>query len=203
MNAVEVSGLERRFGYTPVLRNLGLVIESGEQVTISGPNGSGKTTLLRIIAGLLRPTSGEVTVLDGSPADPGVRRRIGVIGHVPSLYARMSASENLTFWGRMYDDRDAATRGRDLLSTLGLDPDDRRPVSAYSQGMRQRVSIAKALSISPELIVADEPLAALDADSADIVTSLLCSGRTLIAATHDTSHFPVARHLRVHDGALQ
>lgn len=203
MNAIEISALARRFGDATVLRDVELTVATGEQVTISGPNGSGKTTLLRIVCGLMRPSDGRVSVLDGSPSHPDVRRRIGVIGHIPALYPRMTASENLRFWGRIYDAPDASQRGEELLHTLGLDANDTRPVGTYSQGMRQKVNIARALSTAPDLIVADEPLAALDENSAHAVVRLLTNGRALITATHDTTPFTSARHLRIANGSLQ
>ncbi len=203
MTHISVRGLDRAFGYTSVLRSLDLEIAPGDHVTITGPNGSGKTTLLRILLGLLRPTSGEVSVLGGSPRDKRIRRRIGVIGHAPAVYTRMSAVENLAFWGRMYDVAGAVARGSEILRGLDLDPGDRRPVSSYSQGMRQRVAIARALSIDPVLVIADEPLAALDESGTDLVASLLGEGRTLIAATHHAAPFAGSRRLALRDGRLE
>ena len=202
MSAVDVRGLERRFGYMRVLSGLDLNVETGQHVTITGPNGSGKTTLLRVLSGLLGATSGSVAVLGGSPADPRIRRRIGVIGHASFLYPRMTPVENLRFWSRMYGDADAVGRGRDVLERLGVDPDDGRPVGSYSQGMRQRVSVARALSTAPELLLADEPLAALDERGAGVVASLLGEGRTLVAATHDAQPFANSRRLALRDGTL-
>lgn len=203
MSLVTVAGLDRRFGYTSVLAGLDLEVAEGEHVTIAGPNGSGKTTLLRILLGLLRPTAGEVLIFGTRPTDVAARRKIGVIGHAPPLYPRMSAVENLRFWGRMYDDHQAVGRGRETMHRLGLDPDDTRGVGTYSQGMRQRVAVARALSTDPVLVVADEPLAALDAEGTGLVAAMLGEGRTLIAATHDAEPFPGSRRFTLHAGALR
>jgi heme ABC exporter ATP-binding subunit CcmA len=201
--AIALRGVERRFGSVRVLRSLDLDVEEGERVAITGPNGSGKTTLLRVLTGLLRPTSGTVEVLGGTPADAGVRRRVGVIGHAPALYPRMTALENLRFWGRLYDAGDATERGGEVLRRLGLDPADRRPVAAYSQGMRQRVAVARALCISPDIVVADEPFAALDAGGATVVAQLLQEGRTVVTATHDPGRHVGSRRFELRDGRLE
>lgn len=201
--AVDVRSLERRFGYSRVLADLDLTVGRREHVTITGPNGSGKTTLLRILAGLLRPSGGTVSVLGGSPSDRSVRRRMGVLSHAPGLYPRMTASENLRFWGRLYGDETAPSRGREILAGLGLDPDDRRPVSEYSQGMRQRVAVARTLCTDPELVIADEPLAALDESGASAVATLLGRDRTLVAATHDPHRFEGSRRFAIDRGALR
>jgi ABC-type multidrug transport system ATPase subunit len=168
-------------------------------VTITGANGSGKTTLLRILAGLLRPTGGDVRVLGGTTADPAVRRRIGVVGHSPALYARMTAAENIRFWAGMYGDATAAPTGAEVLRALGLDPADKRPVASYSQGMRQRVSLARALAPSPELVLADEPFAGLDDAGAAVVATLLRDVPTVVIATHGATE---GRRLVLRDGRL-
>jgi ABC-type multidrug transport system ATPase subunit len=166
-----------------VLASLDLQVVRGEHVTITGANGSGKTTLLRILAGLLKPTSGDVQVLGGSTEDLDVRRRIGVLTHTPPLYPRMTAAENLRLWCRLYDA--PVDGGIELLAALGLDPADRRVVSRYSQGMRQRVAVARSLATSPELLIADEPYAGLDDHGAAAVAALLRTPQTVIVATHE------------------
>jgi ABC-type multidrug transport system ATPase subunit len=155
------------------------------------------------MAGLLRPTNGTVRVLGGEVSDPSVRRRVGVSAHMPALYPRLTAFENIRFWSAIYDDGDAPERGRDLLASLDLDPDDTRPVSAYSQGMRQRTSIARALCTDPDVVLADEPFAALDPSGAEKIAGLLNRVRTAIVATHDRGHFDATRRLAMHRGALQ
>lgn len=201
--AIEVRGLGRRFGQTRVLGGLDLVVEPSEHVAVTGPNGAGKTTLLRVLAGLLRPTEGRVEVLGGTTRDPAIRRRIAIVGHLPSLYARMTPLENLRFWGGLYDDRDAVDRGREVLTRFGLNADDRRLVASYSQGMRQRVSIARALSTSPELVIADEPLAGLDEAGVAVVASLLGKVTTAVVATHDPSRLPHSRTFVLANGRLE
>ena len=184
MTAVTARGLARSFASTRVLTSIDLDVERGEHVTISGANGAGKTTLLRILAGLLRPTAGDVTVLGGSTDDPRVRRRIGVISHANGLYPRMTAAENIRFWSGMYEAGDGRRVGAEVLDALGLDPSDARTVSAYSQGMRRRVAVARALAISPDLVLADEPFAGIDADGAAVVGELLAGVETVLVATH-------------------
>jgi ABC-type multidrug transport system ATPase subunit len=203
LKAIEVRGLERRFGATRVLGGLDLQVETTEHAAITGANGSGKTTLLRVLAGLLRPTVGDVSVLGGATDDPRVRKRIGMIGHAASLYPRMTVAENVRFWGRLYDDGDAFEHGRQLLDELGLDPDDRRPVAAYSQGMRQRASVARALCTHPDVVLADEPLAGLDAKGAAAVTAVLARCPTVVVATHDLGSAPATTRYELVGGELR
>jgi ABC-type multidrug transport system ATPase subunit len=203
VSAVTVRGLVRRFGSVRVLDSIDLTVSPGSHVAITGANGAGKTTLLRVLAGLLRPTAGRVEVLGGTIDDPGVRKRIGFVGHLSSLYPRMTPLENIRFWSNIYDAPEATERGRELLAQLGLDPDDRRNVGSYSQGMRQRVAIVRALCIAPDLVIADEPLAGLDADGARVVASMLGQARTVVLATHDRTPFPQASLYALDRGRLQ
>ena len=201
--AVDIAGLDRQYGVTRVLSSLDLSAASGDRIAITGPNGSGKTTLLRVIAGLLRPTKGTVRVLGGEVSDPSVRRRVGVSAHMPALYPRLTAFENIRFWSALYGSDDGPDRGRELLAALDLDPNDARPVSAYSQGMRQRTSIARALCTDPDLVLADEPFAALDPSGAEKIARLLNGARTAIVATHDRGQFDATRRLVMQNGALR
>jgi ABC-type multidrug transport system ATPase subunit len=203
MSVIVVRGLERRFGPRRVLSALDLQVERGQHTAITGPNGSGKTTLLRVLAGLLRATSGVVEVLGGSINDPAVRRRVGLIAHAPSLYPRMTVLENLRFWAAMYDEPDIADRGRELMRAVGLDDTDRRPVDTYSQGMRQRASVARALCTDPEIVLADEPLAGLDTDGAAAVTALLARCPTVVVATHDLTSAAATSRFELREGTLR
>ncbi|MGH2760003.1 MAG: heme ABC exporter ATP-binding protein CcmA [Actinomycetota bacterium] len=202
MSAIVVHGLERRFGTSRVLTGVDLHVDAGQHIAITGPNGSGKTTLLRVIAGLLRPTSGNVEILGGSTSDPAIRRRIGFVAHTPALYPRMTVMENLRFWARLYDAGDITDRGRELVRAVGLDPASKTPVGAYSQGMRQRAAVARALATDPQLVIADEPLAALDAEGAAAVGALLSRCPTVVVATHDLSSAEAASRFELRHGTL-
>lgn len=199
MSAVRLRGIVHRFGATRVLRGCDLDVGDGERVAIIGANGVGKTTVLRIVAGLLRPDAGEVAVLGGSTRDPRVRARVGHLGHRPCLYPRLSAAENVRFWARMY----GSPADDGLLSRVGLDPADGRPVSTYSQGMQRRAGLACALVHDPQVLLLDEPFAGLDAHGASAVADLLTDGRrTIIIASHDPAATPLDRVLVLEDGRL-
>jgi len=150
-----------------------------------GENGAGKSTLLRTIAGLLRPTFGEVAVFGGPPSDH--RDRIGYMGHAPMLYDELTGLENLRYFASLYRGR-PGPQPEEAMRATGLDPALARPISQYSQGMRQRASLARALLSKPELLLLDEPFSNLDAASGLQMLSLLASlraqGRTIILTTH-------------------
>lgn len=192
-DAVRCTGVGRRFGATPVLDGLDLAIAPGERVAITGANGSGKTTLLRLVAGVLRPDAGEVRVLGGSPRSVTVRARTGFLAHRPHLYPRLTGAENIRFWGRLHGD--PGDPEPDLLRQVGLEPDDPRPAGAYSEGMRRRLGFACALVHGPELLLCDEPFAALDPDGTAAVGALLEEGgRTVLCATHEVERAPSHFH---------
>jgi heme ABC exporter ATP-binding subunit CcmA len=188
---IEVKALTKAYGYKPVLRKLDLTVQRGEFVALLGPNGSGKSTLLKLLTGLSRPTGGEITI--GGWQMPqeaaAVRAQIGVVGHQALLYEALSARENLRFFARLYNLRDADDRITERIAAVGLARHADQPVRTYSRGMQQRLSIARALLHDPAVLFFDEPYTGLDQDAAALLDELLLSahqaGRTVVMTTHD------------------
>jgi heme ABC exporter ATP-binding subunit CcmA len=184
---IQIRGLRVVYGRTIALDSVDL--EIGPGVTgLFGPNASGKTTLLRIIAGLLRPTVGSVT-LSGQPiesTDEAQRRRIGYAGHDSGMYADLSISENLRLFAGLYDV--AAERGNAVIANLGLTERADSPVRELSAGLRRRAAVARALVSNPELLLLDEPYANLDDEAAEIVSNAVKAwhrdDRIAVIATH-------------------
>jgi heme exporter protein A len=182
--AIELVGLERRYGERVALAGVSLTLERGRTLAVLGANGAGKSTLLRVLATLLRPHDGEVRVLGETlPAMAWkVRARIGYLGHEPLLYRDLSARENLVLHARLH--RVAGERVDELLRAVGLDRRADDPLSTYSRGMVQRCSVARAVLHDPEIVLLDEPRANLDPVAAEIVEPLL-AGRTRVLTSHD------------------
>jgi heme ABC exporter ATP-binding subunit CcmA len=179
---ISIEGLTKRFGAVRALDGIDLQVEPGETLVVFGPNGAGKTTLLRIVAGVLRPTSGTVTVAGADPRF--ARRRIGFLGQDTYLYPQLSATENLEFYARLYGL--GRTSASDALNRVEMSKKSRRPVHTLSRGETQRVAIARALLHDPDLLIADEPFSGLDEKSAGSLPGLFKrQGRTLVIATHD------------------
>ncbi|WP_457554624.1 heme ABC exporter ATP-binding protein CcmA [Candidatus Pyrohabitans sp.] len=190
MHAVEIRDVEKCFGAHRVLRGVSLSVAEGEAFVLLGPNGAGKTTLIRIVATLLRQDSGVVRVLgyDTRREAQEVRRRIGVVTHNPLLYEELTARENLTFYARAYGV--PLERIEELLDRVELEERADEPVSTFSRGMKQRLSIARALLHSPEVLLLDEPTTGLDIkgrrDFYALLGNLLEEGVTLLMTTHHT-----------------
>lgn len=168
------------------MRRVSLAIEAGRCYVLLGENGAGKSTLLRVIAGLLKPSQGSIRVFDADkPAL--VRDRIGYMSHAPMLYDELSAMENLRYFAGLYRGR-ACLAPEDALRAVGLDPALVRPVGQYSQGMRQRASLARVLLPQPDLLLLDEPFSNMDAASARQMLALLerlrGEGKTILLTTH-------------------
>jgi heme exporter protein A len=188
---IAVRKLVKRFGLKTVLHGLDFSVEPGEFVALLGPNGAGKTTFLRILASLSRPTMGQVNIagyfLPHQAA--AVRRSLGVVSHQPLLYGDLTAEENLRFFARMYDIRDAEKRIADVLGMVGLDSRRRDLVRTFSRGMQQRLAIGRAVLHDPNVMLFDEPHTGLDQDACLMLDTVLrevaARGRTVVMTSHD------------------
>jgi ABC-type multidrug transport system ATPase subunit len=192
--AVVVDGLVKQFGPFAALRGVTGEFTTRRLFVVLGENGAGKTTLLRIIAGLSQPTRGAVSVL-GSRNIKDVRAQIGYMAHPSLLYDEMGGMENLRYFAGLYgigakghSEDLAERRCREVIATVKLDPDLERPIGQYSQGMRQRMSLARALLNDPRLILLDEPFSNVDSRSAkqmsDLLAGLRDRGKTIFVVTH-------------------
>jgi heme ABC exporter ATP-binding subunit CcmA len=181
----QLDSISKLYGRFAALRKVSCTFEAGRCYVLLGENGAGKSTLLRILAGLLAPTLGTVSVLGATPAL--ARDRIGYMSHAPMLYDELTALENLAYFAALYAPLPTLTP-QAALEAVNLDPELKRPVAQYSQGMRQRTSIARVLITQPRLLLLDEPFSNMDAASARQMLSLIGEmrdqGRTVILTTH-------------------
>ena len=188
---IKVRKLIKRFGLKTVLRGLDFDVEHGEFVALLGPNGAGKTTFLRILASLSRPSMGGVNIAGYRLPDQAsaVRRRLGVVSHLPLLYGDLTAEENLRFYGRMYGVVDLQERVKEVLDLVGLTHRRRDLVRTFSRGMQQRLAIGRAVLHDPEVMLFDEPHTGLDQDASSMLDTVLgevaARGRTVVMTSHD------------------
>jgi heme exporter protein A len=188
---IVVRKLVKRFGMKTVLRGLDFNVQEGEFVALLGPNGAGKTTFLRILASLSRPSLGQVAIggfyLPSQAA--AVRRRLGVVSHLPLLYGDLTAEENLQFFARMYGVQEAEKRIAEVLDLVGLAPRRRDLVRTFSRGMQQRLAIGRAVLHDPDVILFDEPHTGLDQDACTMLDGVLkevaARNRTVVMTSHD------------------
>jgi heme ABC exporter ATP-binding subunit CcmA len=188
--AISVSRLTKRFARRLVLDEIDLEIAAGESVVLTGANGAGKTTLLRVIAALIRPTSGEVRWFgEKANGNSESRRLIGMVAHENRLYPHLTLRENLVFAARMCDVSRPHEQAESLLATVGLLAHAERMPPVLSKGMRQRLSLARAMVHDPPILLLDEPFEGLDAAADRWLTSLFQDlrqqGRTLCFVLHD------------------
>src|SRR5512133_2494739 len=190
---IEVHRLIKRFGSKVVLRGLEFQVAAGEFVALLGPNGAGKTTFLRILSSLSRPTLGSVQIAGYSLPHQAaaVRRRLGVVSHMPLLYGDLTAEENLVFYGRMYGVERLDHRIGEVLEMVGLSARRRDLVRTFSRGMQQRLAIGRAVLHDPEVLLLDEPHTGLDQDACtmldDVLHQVAARGRTVVMTSHDLS----------------
>ncbi len=198
---IQGENLVRTFGSTPAIDGINFSIEEGEVFGVLGPNGSGKTTLVRLLNGVLTPTSGKAILFGKDVTVDGayVRARTGVLTETPSLYERLSAKKNLSFFGRFYGipDADIPQRVNKILSLLHLADRGDEAVGGFSKGMKQRLAIARALIHDPQVIFLDEPTSGLDPEASRQVEGIIRelaadNGKTIFLCTHNLNQ---AQHL--------
>jgi ABC-type multidrug transport system ATPase subunit len=186
---ITVHNLIKQFGRFAALRGVTAEFAGGKFYAILGDNGAGKTTLLRTMAGLNQPSSGQITIL-GASKFHDVCRQVGYMAHPSLLYDEMSGMENLEYFAHLYGIADR-TRCAEAISSVGLDPELIRPVGQYSQGMRQRMSLARALLNDPKMLLLDEPFSNVDLHSAADMVRLLAGlrdqGKTIFVVTHQAA----------------
>jgi len=183
---VRLVNLTRKFGPVTAVKNVNLEIRTGDFLAIFGPNGAGKTTLLKMVASLLPPTSGEVVFLpNGSGPN---RSQVGYVSHQTLLYNELTGRENLAFYGQLYSVPDPEEAAGDTLQKMGLREAADLPVRGYSRGMKQRLTLGRALLHQPRLVLLDEPYTGLDQHGCRLLTKILLSlreeGRTVLMITH-------------------
>lgn len=184
-SVVAVTGVIKQFGRFAALRGVTAEFDSGRFHAILGDNGAGKTTLLRALAGLAQPTQGGISIFGKSPQE--ACRELGYMAHPSLLYDEMSGMENLRYFAQLYgiagDERCA-----EVIRAVGLDPELTRGVGQYSQGMRQRMSLARAILHDPNVLLLDEPFSNVDLNSAREMVGLLKgmrdAGKTIFVVTH-------------------
>jgi ABC-type multidrug transport system ATPase subunit len=192
--AVVVTDLVKQFGRFAALRGVNAEFSGGKLYAILGDNGAGKTTLLRALAGLTPPTRGIISML-GATDLRSVCGQMGYMAHPSLLYDEMSGMENLGYFAGLYDVHNDVhnidQRCAEVIRAVQLDPSLTRPVGQYSQGMRQRMSLARALLNDPKILLLDEPFSNVDLRSAREMVSLLTglrdAGKTIFVVTHQAS----------------
>jgi heme exporter protein A len=187
-NALDIESVYKYYGDFPALRDVGFRVTQGSTVALLGRNGAGKTTLLRIIAGLSKPSRGNVRVLGADVREDSARARVGVLGHGISLYDELTATENLMLFARLYNVDQPRDRVHAWLERTGLERVRDGLVREFSRGMRQRLAVARAFLHEPDLLLFDEPFTALDDRAITVLQTLLAEahaqGRTIVMSTH-------------------
>jgi heme exporter protein A len=205
---IRFENIDKRYGGLYGLRRVSLEISAGECVVFAGRNGSGKTTLLRVAARLARPSSGTVSVVNGSGELIGTPPPAGFVAHATMVYDELTAEENLLLFARLQGIAEPASRAQALLQEVGLLERRDSLVRTFSRGMRQRVAIARALLNEPAVVLLDEPTTGLDPQGAswfaETLRGLRDSGRTILMSLHGESEVSTlaTRAIRLDAGAV-
>lgn len=186
---IRIRQLTKTYGRFRALHRVDMEVAPGSFVALFGPNGAGKSTLLGIIAGLVRPSRGQV-FLDGEEItkdrDENLGKRIGALSYQTYLYDELTVLENLRFYGKLFGVENREERIEDLLCTVGMEARSASPVRTLSRGMHQRVALARALLHDPDILLLDEPYSGLDQDAlVTLKTILAARNKTILLVTHD------------------
>jgi heme exporter protein A len=188
---IETKQLIKRVGDKVILRGVNLSIKQGQTVAILGPNGAGKSTILKVIATLLKPSSGEVLInnMEIKKHALEVKSLIGYLPHASLLYDHFTPLENLVLFGKLYGIKDVEKRAKELIEKVGLSFFLHEPVKSFSRGMVQRVAIARAIIHDPRILLLDEPHTGLDQQAIAILNKVILEmksqGTTTVMVTHD------------------
>jgi ABC-type multidrug transport system ATPase subunit len=186
---IVLENLVKFFGRFAAIRGISATFARGRLYVILGDNGAGKSTLLRIVTGLMEPSQGKVTLLGASNIRE-VAHRVGYMAHAPLLYDELSGMENLHYFAGLYGLHGDSVCEK-AMTMVGLDPALSRRVGQYSQGMRQRLSLARAVLHNPDLILLDEPFSNVDVHSANEMAAVLGrvrdQGKTVFVVTHQAA----------------
>jgi heme exporter protein A len=188
---IEIKMLTKQADNKLILRGVDLSIEKGETVAILGPNGAGKSTLLKVLAGLIKPTSGFIQIdgMDLKKNQIQIKKILGFLPHSSLLYDHYSPLENLVFYGNVYGVKNIEKRAIELVKEVGLSFFLNEPVKNFSRGMIQRIAIARAIVHEPEVLLLDEPHTGLDQGAIAILNNVILSmknkGTTTLMVTHD------------------
>lgn len=186
---IALKHLTKIYGRHRALNRVDLDVQTGQFLTLVGPNGAGKTTLLGIISGLIRPSRGELHLagIDAiSERNESIGRKIGVLSNYSFLYDDLTIEENLKFYGTLYDVAQLNDIIHEILHRIKMNDRAQSPVKTLSRGMRQRISIARAMLHDPPILLLDEPYVGLDQEAMDILQGFLSEkARTVLLVTHD------------------
>jgi heme exporter protein A len=188
---IEIKKLTKQADDKLILRGIDLSIKKGETIAILGPNGAGKSTLLKVLANLIKPTSGIVKIngMDLKKDQMKIKKILGYLPHSSLLYDHYTPLENLVFFGKVYGVNHVEERAIELVKEVGLSFFLNDPVKNFSRGMIQRIAIARAIIHEPEVLLLDEPHTGLDQGAISILNNVILSmkakGTTTLMVTHD------------------
>jgi ABC-2 type transport system ATP-binding protein len=190
MDVIKLEHVSKKLGQREILQDVNLSVQKGDIFGYLGPNGAGKTTTIRIILGLMKATSGRVSILDQDVQIDQVRQKIGFVLESDGLYDNLSAYANLLYYSQLYDISQFEAKIEASIKVVGLADRARDKVGTYSKGMRQRLALARAMVHDPEVLVLDEPTAGVDPTGQIEIREIMLEmiqkrGKTILLSSHN------------------